>query len=205
MTDESLMRAYCEGDRKAFDLLFARLAPRIHGFFMRSFQNQSIADDLLQVTFMKLHRAKGTYQSDQALRPWLFTIAAHVRLDEWRKRKRSPELDSDGIDELEALSMTAHNDSTGASSGDPAVQMDDQRRRDVIRNAIAELPESQRVIIHLHRFEGLTFAQIARVLATTEGGVKLRAFRAYAQLRKKLQPLVQPSFHDGQKPLEVVT
>src|SRR6266849_5604169 len=51
-TDTSLMAAYVGGDRHAFESLFARLAPRVHGFFRRSF-DATIADDLLQVTFLK--------------------------------------------------------------------------------------------------------------------------------------------------------
>jgi RNA polymerase sigma-70 factor (ECF subfamily) len=61
---------------------------------------------------------------------------------------------------------------------------------DRVRAAVDALPESQRVIVHLHRYEGLTFAEIAGSLATTEGAVKLRAFRAYGRLRKQLAAFV---------------
>jgi RNA polymerase sigma-70 factor (ECF subfamily) len=61
---------------------------------------------------------------------------------------------------------------------------------DAVRRAVDALPESQRVVIHLNRFEGLTFAEIARVLGTTEGAIKLRAFRAYGTLRQALAPAV---------------
>src|SRR5436853_571647 len=59
-----------------------------------------------------------------------------------------------------------------------------------VRQAIARLPESQRMVVHLHRYEGMTFPEIAQVLSTTEGAVKLRAFRAYETLRESLKDLV---------------
>src|ERR1700759_2253501 len=87
-TDEQLMSAYVAGDARAFEELFARLAPRVHGFFLRSFRESAVADDLLQVTFMKVHRARKQYRSDLKVAPWLFAVAARVRLDELRKRLR---------------------------------------------------------------------------------------------------------------------
>jgi len=89
--DEDLMSAYVAGDARAFEQLFARLAPRVHAFFLRSFRDAAVADDLLQVTFMKVHKARERYDQDLRVAPWVFTVAARVRLDELRKRLRLPE------------------------------------------------------------------------------------------------------------------
>src|SRR6516225_7224671 len=171
--DETLMAAYVAGDRRAFEQLFARLAPRLHRFFRRSFGAEATADDLLQITFLKLHKARATYKPDMRVAPWAFTIAARVRLDEFRKRKRLAEERDEEARAAEALEE-------GTIDGDTA---------DAVRRAVDALPESQRVVIHLNRFEGMTFAEIARVLGTTEGAIKLRAFRAYGALRQALAPL----------------
>src|SRR5215471_9549398 len=90
-SDEMLMAAYVTGDRPAFTTLFDRLAPRLHRFFRRSFGNDATADDLLQQTFLKIHRARDSYRRDLKVAPWAFAIAARVRLDELRRRKRIPE------------------------------------------------------------------------------------------------------------------
>src|SRR6267143_3096617 len=90
-TDEELMSAYVAGDARAFEQLFARLAPRVHAFFLRSFRDSAVADDLLQVTFMKVHRAREQYRNDLRVAPWIFSVAARVRLDELRRRRRMPE------------------------------------------------------------------------------------------------------------------
>jgi len=174
------MAAYVAGDRRAFEHLFARLAPRLHRFFRRSFRAEATADDLLQVTFLKLHRARETYKPEMRVAPWAFAIAARVRLDEFRRRKRLAE---DGDEEA-----LARADEARAAEAASEVPLDGDTA-DAVRRAVDALPESQRVVIHLNRFEGMTFGEIARVLGTTEGAVKLRAFRAYGALKKTLAPL----------------
>ena len=180
-TEEELMEAYVAGDPAAFNALFRSVGPAVHGFFVRRFGDPTIADDLLQVTFMKLHRARDSYRIGSALRPWLFTIAARVRLDELRKRHRRPE-DSDN-DRIERTEDRLHQHHAHDSDTPEEIV-------DGVRAALLELPESQRVVVVLNRYYGFTFREIAGMLDTTEGAVKLRAFRAYEQLRKKLQPLL---------------
>jgi len=147
-TDEELMSAYVAGDARAFEKLFARLAPRVHAFFRRSFRDEGVADDLLQVTFMKVHRARAQYRPDLKLGPWLFAVAARVRVDELRRRFRLPEdADEDAIALAEAQPQP-----------DPPLDTD---VKDAVRAALDALPQSQRTVIHLHRYEGMTFAEIA--------------------------------------------
>jgi RNA polymerase sigma-70 factor, ECF subfamily len=179
-SEESLMAAYAGGDERAFLRLFASLAPKMYGFFLRSFADRSVCDELLQTTFFRVHRARRSYRPEQPLRPWIFTIAAHVRRDELRRRRR---LREDPGEEALAAAEEA-----GALERAPDVEraVDERDTVERLRVALAALPESQRVVIHLHRYEGMTFAEIASVLSTSEVAVRGRAFRAYAQLRKQL-------------------
>ena len=81
----------------------------------------------------------------------------------------------------------------GAAGRAPGPERDVDARDAVarVRAALAALPESQRVVIHLQRFEAMTFLQIAGVLGTSEVAARGRAFRAYAQLRKQLAGLFE--------------
>jgi RNA polymerase sigma-70 factor (ECF subfamily) len=110
----------------------------------------------------------------------VFTIAARVRVD-WLRRngRRSEEEELDG-DVLEDPSPT----------GQPMALALENERAERVRRALDRLPEPQRAVVHLHRFEGLGFAEIGAALGITEGAAKLRAFRAYAQLRALLSDLV---------------
>ncbi len=172
------MEAYVEGDAGAFERLFRAVAPSIYAFFARSVGRGPTAEDLLQTTFLKLHGARASWRRGERLRPWIFTIAGRVRLDWLRGRRHAGEpLDDDVADPGER-----------ATGADAAMS---RQRTDRVRAALERLPEPQRVIVHLHRFEEMSFADVGRVLGISEGAARVRAFRAYARLRELLADLVQ--------------
>jgi len=181
-TDEALMGAYMDGDAAAFRLLFRRLAPRIHAFFLRYFRSPAVADDLLQTTFLKVHAARHTFDTSARVRPWVFTIAARVRLDELRRRYRLPRTTTEDT-VLDAVLVSDMPDAPDL--------MERDERAVRIRAAVDALPEGQRVVIHLHRFEGMTFGEVAQILGLKEGAVRVRAFRGYERLRKSLGDLLE--------------
>jgi RNA polymerase sigma-70 factor (ECF subfamily) len=179
-TEEALMEAYVAGDPAAFQRLFRLLAPSVLAFFKRTVGDGPAAEDLLQTTFLKLHGARGSWRRGERLRPWVFTIAARVRVD-WLRRngRRSEEEELDG-DVLEDQTPT----------GQPIALALEKERAERVHRALDRLPEPQRAVVHLHRFEGLGFAEIGKALGISEGAAKLRAFRAYGQLRDLLSDLV---------------
>jgi RNA polymerase sigma-70 factor (ECF subfamily) len=179
--EQAWMAAYAAGDDRAFDSLFKSLAPRLIAFFMRAVSDRALAEDLLQTTFVRLHAARHTYRTGAPVRPWVFTIAARVRIDELRRRQRLRRTASD-VD-LERVEAEPTSQSEGRG-------LDDEARDRSVRLAIDSLPESQRLVVHLHRFEGLSFAQIGKVLDVSEGAARIRAFRAYGALRERLLPLM---------------
>lgn len=184
-SDEELMAAYVDGDARAFEVLFARFAPRVHAFFARTFRSRAVADDLVQTTFLKIHAARASYERERPVRPWLFGVAARVRIDELRRRYRKSETSDDDLDSM-ALPIE------GAHDAWPEANEAAER----VRRAVDALPEGQRVVVLLHRFEGMTFGEIATALSSaagaapiTEVAVRVRAFRAYDALRKALADL----------------
>lgn len=172
------MEAYVGGDAAAFRRLFERLAPSLHAFFRRS-AGAATADDLLQATFLKVHGARARWRRGERLRPWIFAIAANVRTDWARRQGRAAE------EELREEELPA-----AADPGDPGAGVLSRERGQRVRSALERLTEPQRVVLKLHRFEGLGFAEIGRALGISEGAAKLRAFRAYAELRAALADLV---------------
>ena len=182
LTDEELMAAYAAGDRRSFVALFGRWAPRLHGFFLRALGEPAAADDLLQVTFLNVHRARRRFRPLLSLRGWLFSIAAHALQDELRRRKRIP-LAPEEQQEAVADTLVAEEEQP--------LSVESRQRARAVCAALERLPESQRVVLYLHRFEQMSFAEIAQVLGTSEGAVKLRAFRAYERLRRDLLLLRQ--------------
>jgi RNA polymerase sigma-70 factor (ECF subfamily) len=103
-----------------------------------------------------------------------------VRRDELRRRYRLPP--HVGEDDWERLEVQMHEDRK-ESAGDSDLA-------ETVRAAIDRLPEAQRAVVYLHRYEGLTFDEIAAVLSTTPGAARTRASRAYDALRKELRSVV---------------
>lgn len=184
--DESaLMAAYAAGDERAFHGLFRALAPRLVAFFRRSIADHALCEDLVQTTFVRLHAARSSYRAGAPVRPWVFTIAARVRIDELRRRQRRPRTAED--QDPEAVAGQAEND----PDFEQLDSVDQAARASSVRDAIDALAPGYRMVVHLHRFEGLSFPEIGAVLGCSAGAARIRAFRAYAILRERLRPLVQ--------------
>ena len=181
-TDESLMRRCQAGDADAFDALYRRHANRIYAFFIRQTGNPTRSDDLLQITWMHIHRARATWDRAARFVPWLYAIATNARRDEGRKTMRDKaDLTSEGT-LPERVDLDAQ----------PAI---DAKER--VRAALLQIPESYREVIVLHRWHDLGFKEIADALGTTEGAVKLRAHRGYLALRAAL---LQGDLDDAEAP-----
>jgi RNA polymerase sigma factor (sigma-70 family) len=174
-SDEDLMERYQGGDQAAFRMLFQRHARRVHGFLLRHTGDRSRADDLLQQTWLKLHRARDSYRPGAPFSPWLYTIAANTRRDAARADGRSAE------------ELTSDGETPGAAAA-PIDRSEAADLHERIRAALAALPEGQREVILLHRVQELSFAEVAQVVGASEGAVRVRAHRGYVALRRMLAP-----------------
>ncbi len=176
---EGLMRRYVAGERAGFDGLYRVVAPRLLGYLTGLLGERAAAEDAMQLTFIRLHEARGSYVLGADPAPWIFTIGHRVALDELRRKKRA-RVRLAGADER-VPEPAADLDGSERGSARP---VDD--RLQVTLAAIAQLPESQRAALLLTKVEGRSVAEAAAISGTTSGAVKLRAHRAYVTLRKLL-------------------
>ena len=182
MADEKdLMQRYCDGDAGAFRELYALVAPRLLGYLLKMARERAVADDLLQQTFMKVHRARAAYVRGADPLPWIYSIAHRTFIDEARKRKRAVVrvADAEELPEVPA-----------GLTGESADQRDDGRADPELvtaaLDALAELPDQQREAVVLTKLDGKTVAEAAAIAGTTTGAMKVRAHRGYEALRKLL-------------------
>ncbi len=84
-----VMARYCRGDAAGFHHLYQRLAPRLLAYLVGLVRDKAAAEDILQLTFLKIHEARATYIIGANPIPWIYTVAHRTCLDELRKRKRS--------------------------------------------------------------------------------------------------------------------
>ncbi len=171
-TDEELMAAYVDGDATAFGELFERLSPVLLRTMQRQLLHREEATDLVQQTFLQLHRARNDFRQGSKLRPWLFTIAMNLKREHLRRVKRRPEA---------PLELDGHNDPAEGPRG--AERADAQS---MLKKGLGDLPEDQREVIVLHWFEGLSFPEVAEIVGASVNAVKVRAHRGYVSLRKIL-------------------
>jgi RNA polymerase sigma factor (sigma-70 family) len=171
-TSEQLMERYVDGEAEAFEFLYRRVSPNLMGYLLRLTRNRERAEDLLQITFSKIHRARGSYLRGAPVLPWILAIARRSFLDERRSAHvRTEDLSADGS--LPELQNEERPLPTELS--------------DALEIAIDRLPETYREAIVLTKITGLSVAEAATVLGATETAVKLRVHRGYNQLRKELE------------------
>jgi RNA polymerase sigma-70 factor (ECF subfamily) len=166
------MQAHAAGEKGAFRELFHRHAALVARIIGRGITRRDIASELVQETFLQLHRARADYDPSRPLRPWLTTIAMNVRRDYLRRIQRRPEGKLDNASTIDAE----------ASAIDPLAATEATR----LRKLVAQLPDGQRTVIELHWFEGFSFPEVASVLGATPSAVKVRAHRGYKRLRALL-------------------
>ena len=173
------MARYCDGDEAAFRELYQVVAPRIFGYLARMVRHQTSAADLLQQTFVKLHRARSAYIRGADPIPWIYAIAHRVFLDGYRKAKR---------DIVELETRPDGNETRGASvesrdhDSEPATIV-------AALAALAELPDPLRQAVVLMKLEGKSVAEAAEIAGITEGAMRVRAHRGYKALRGRLCPV----------------
>jgi len=170
-TDENLMQRYLSGDRQAFQDLYRRYAPQLTGLLRSGVANRQDADDLVQETFLHLHRARRDFREGSRLRPWLMTIALNLKREYYRRRGRRR--DSVGLEREPADPRQA----------EPAEQ---QEIGQLLEGALGKLDSTSRQVLELHWFAGLPFPEVATVLGMNTSAVKVRAHRAYQSLKEHL-------------------
>ncbi len=174
-----LMKRYCEGDRRAFEELYAATAPALLRYLVRLSGQLSTAEDLLQQSFLKLHRARASYIEGAAPLPWMYTIAHRTFLDQARKNKRSKVVDVGG----ELPEQAADLQGKPHEGGDAHDNSEELHRT---MEALQSLPPSQRQAVVLIKLDGKTMQEAAQIAGTSTGAMKVRAHRGYEALRKSL-------------------
>jgi RNA polymerase sigma-70 factor, ECF subfamily len=172
-----LMAKIVGGDPRAFEAFYRQLAPRIRGFLRVLSGDERVAEDVTQTTFLKVFRARDTYQIGAAVEPWVFAIARRTLLDHRRARRRRPEdLSVDGsVPERAVFEETVEG-----------FERLDAGTLDALHVGLQRLPDAQREAIMLLKVQGLSVAEAAQIAGVAPGALKVRAHRAYEALRKAI-------------------
>ena len=168
------MQAYLDGEIEAFDALYAAFAGRLRGYLLAQCRDATLADDLLQETFMQIHRSRRTYQPGRPVTPWVYAIARHVYLMKRRGAGRRMRFEERLV--ADARSTDVAHDALGAIVDG-----------DQVRRALRGVPADQRQALLLHHVEGWSFLEIAARLGIRVNAAKTRAFRGMKKMREHVK------------------
>jgi RNA polymerase sigma-70 factor (ECF subfamily) len=170
------MDRYARGDQAAFAELYDLLAPPLWRFAMNLSRHRAMAEDVVQQTFLQIHRARERWILGANVFSWAHAIAHNIFLDMVRSGRPEKLADGDGQD----------GDEPTACEQFPEQALDDRRLLDQLLEQIAFLPERYRIAFQLVVIEELTHAEAAEVLGITPNNVKQRVFRARQLLKRRL-------------------
>ena len=157
-----------KGDLDQLRHLFDRYHVRIYNFFQKMVRNQAVSEDLTQDVFAKVIRYRSSYKQGN-FASWIFTIARNIFSTYYQKQKKE-------------RSHTINDDLTG--SGEVLITESNEEELNHLQRALLKLSNSDRELIVMHRFQEIKYEQIAEIIGSSEGAVKVKVHRALKKLKQ---------------------
>ena len=176
-SDQELMVRVSAGDRAAFDEVYLRYQARIHAYLWRIVNDDTLAADLRQETFIRLWKSREDWRAGSSIPGYLIRVARNLALDAMRRRRVRDDLREDQVLEL-------YRDVVP-----PDVVLSRKDRSTRIHAAIAALPDRPREVFTLKHDAGLSYREIAELLDISPKTVEVHMGRALRLLREALADL----------------
>ena len=186
-----LMLRTKDGDDEAFEELVAAYQDRLVGIFYHMLHDQEGAEDLAQEAFLRIYRARETYKPTAKFSTWLFRIANNLASNSRRSKSRRREValnlrDSGPLGPRPEEKLVAEK-----SALMPARQVANNEEQLMVREALDSLNDRQKKALILHKFEGMSYADIGEAMEITPAAVKSLLSRARENLKVKLEKYVR--------------
>ena len=182
--EELLVRYRATGKRVLFDELVQRYERELYSYLRRYVGNSEMAEDVFQATFLLVHLKCTQFERGRKFRPWLYAIATNAAIDAQRrdKRHRAVSLDRVGLREGESESKLA--DLLVGHDPDPMAEVSRLESGEWVQQALDELSDQMRSVVHLVYYQGLKYREAAEVLEIPVGTVKSRLHAAILRLHE---------------------
>lgn len=181
MDDAKLVNAYINGNEEVFKVLVNRHKDKVFTTIYLIVKDRNVAEDLLQDTFIKaIHTLKGgKYNEDGKFKPWLCRIAHNLAIDFFRKAKKNPTYTIE-----ERGNIFNSLDFSEQSIEKEKIDLDNNNK---LHALIQKLPESQKEVLVMRHFAGLSFKEIAEETGVSINTALGRMRYALLNLRKELE------------------
>lgn len=187
ISDADLMKALAVGNSAAMEMLYDRYSRPVYSFAFRMLNDRDHAEDITQEVFLRAWRRCSRFSDSRgSLISWLLSITHNMAIDEIRKKQRRPQKAESKEPEL--LMGTLRDTDVPVETQAVATTTGH-----VIRGALGEIPENQRIVLELGYFRGMTQREISEHLDVPLGTVKTRMRLALRKLQDSvdIQALVQ--------------
>jgi RNA polymerase sigma factor (sigma-70 family) len=173
MTDEQAMQSVKAGDLDKAAILFERYKHRLFNFFLKFCGDEAQAQDLTQNTFYRMLKYRQSYNEAQPFKAWIYQIARNLLKDSYKENQ---------VKMIDLKSARQKHD----TETEPMMK---NEREQLLHQALKQLPEDQREILVLSRFEELKYEEIGEMMGISVANVKVKAHRAIQKLRELIQNL----------------
>jgi RNA polymerase sigma-70 factor (ECF subfamily) len=184
-TDEELLLEYrMTGSSAVFERLVKRYERELYNYLRRFLNNQVLAEDAFQATFMQVHLKCHLYDADRKVRPWLYTVATNQAIDIQRRNRRHKLVSLDRPNRIQHDELGSLVDVLSGKEEEPANGLEAGERKEWIRRAVASLPDQLQSAVKLVYFRGMKYREAADELDVPVGTVKSRLHAAVKRLGK---------------------
>ena len=185
MQEQDLIDKLIQGESEAYATLLTTYQDRVVNTCYRFVGHAQDAEDVAQEVFVEVLQSVGSFRGDAKLSTWIYRVAVTKSLDYVRKKTRKKRLGH----LKQVLGFQGDEDDRPLEPADdnaPTDSLEQQERAHILNQAIAALPENQRIALTLNQYEGLAYAEVAGVMGTSVSAVESLLHRAKKNLRKRL-------------------
>lgn len=174
------------GDDAAFAELVAEFQDRVTGLLYHLVGHADEAEDLAQEVFLRVYRSRERYEPTAKFSTWLFTIVNNIARNSIRDRRRRKEREA--VDSNQSSIRPLEYMAVAPSGAMPSRIFARGELGEMVRAAVSQLSDDQRLALILNKFEHMNYKQISEVLGRSETAVKSLLARARSVLRDILEP-----------------
>ncbi|MGB1700720.1 MAG: RNA polymerase sigma factor [Nannocystaceae bacterium] len=202
--DEALVAATLGGNHGAFRILYERYQRRLYAVAFGYVRNRDEALEILQETFVKIHRNLHRFEGNSSLYTWFYRITSNAAKDHLRRNKRRTSYEfEDGRAEGRDETHPAGNGVSGLGRLGTSSGLTQQREiMDAVRASLDELSDNHRAVLTMREFQGLSYEEMAGQMECSMGTIMSRLFHARKNLQKKLRVRLAGYIEDFEPPEE---
>lgn len=190
-SDAMLVERTVAGDQRAFELLVIKYERRIQRLIGRMVRDVDLVDDIAQETFIRAYRALAQFRGDAQFYTWLYRIAVNTAKKFLLELKRDPVMTEGALRSRDEEDETSSHEREQTTNETPDAVLASKEIAAAVNAAMDALPEDLRQAISLREIEGLSYEEIAEMMACPIGTVRSRIFRAREAISAKVRPMLE--------------